>query len=308
VIYTAVWFVEEWPYPPYPGRIVFVAKEFKDKSVHLFRGYPREMLVLPNRVDLDMFRPGIDYRDFAARFALPDGGWKMAFMSRIDSWKINSLRYAVKAAQILHSRGRDLTLAIAGDGPLFNELKELVANVNESSGKEIVRLLGAIEETPQFLSWADIVLGIGRCAWEGMACGKPTLVVGENGLAGIVEEENLEELAYYNFAGRNVKEPVSENLLADTIEKIMGDENYYEKLSRYARECAMEHYDYRAGVEKLEDLYERALSDPPLTAWEKVKLITMNFFLGYLPRAYIALRLFLRVKIGRGRPEDYYIP
>lgn len=305
-IFTATWFVEEWPYPSYPGRIIFVAEEFKDQGGYLFRGYPREMIVLPNRVDLEMFRPGLDYREVADRYSLPDSGWKIAFMSRIDSWKINSLRYAAKAAGVLHSRGRDVTLVIAGDGPLFDELEDFVSRVNESAGKEVVRLLGAIEETPQFLSWADIVLGIGRCAWEGMACGKPTLVVGENGLAGIVEEKNLSELAYYNFAGRNVKEPVSEELLVDAVERIMNDKSYYDKLSKYARECSLKHYDYRAGVEELESIYERSLNDPPLTGWEKVKLLVTNFLFGYLPRAYIALRLFLRVKVGRGRPEDYY--
>jgi len=308
VVFTAVWFLEEWPYPSYPGRVIFVAEEFKDQGEHLFRGNLREMMVLPNRVDLEMFRPGLDASEFVSRYNLPVDGWKMAFMSRISSLKMNSLKYAARVAGILADRGHRVTLAIAGDGPRMPELKEYVDLINAGRSEPVVRLIGAVEDTPLFLSWADIIFGIGRCAWEGMACGKPTLVVGENGLAGIVEPSKFEELAYYNFAGRNIKEPVLDELLVEAVESIMTDPAKYEQLASYARQCAMEHYDYRAGVSRIIELYERALADPPLTLWQKVKLGVTNFIFGYLPRAYIALRLRLRVIVGRGRPEDFEIP
>ncbi|OQX91398.1 MAG: hypothetical protein B6D58_08290 [candidate division Zixibacteria bacterium 4484_95] len=308
VVFTAIWFVEEWLYPSYPGWLIFVAEEFKDQALHLFMGNPKEVLVIPNRVDLEMFRPGLVYDRFVEKIQLPKKGWKIAFMSRIDSWKINSLRYAVDAAEILNSRGYDVKLVIAGDGPLMEKLRKYVDDVNEKVGIEIVRLIGAIVETPEFLSWADIVLGIGRCAWEGMATGKPTLVVGENGFAGTVEPANFNKLSYHNFAGRNQKTPVSPVLLANEIERIMNDESLYDELSNYARACAIEHYDYKAGVEKMEELYKRALQSPLLSLWQKIGLLITSFVFGYLTRFYTALRIKLRVLLGRGRPEDFRIP
>jgi len=308
VVFTAVWFLEEWPYPSYPGRVIFVAEEFKDQAEHLFRGNLREIMILPNRVDLEMFRPGLDPGEFIERYGLPTDGWKIAFMSRISSWKMNSLRYASRVAGILADRGHRVTLAIAGDGPRMPELKKYVDSINSGRDEPVVRLIGVVEDTPLFLSWADIVLGIGRCAWEGMACGKPTLVVGENGLAGIVEPSTFEELAYYNFAGRNITEPVSDELLVEAVESIMTDTARYEQLASYARQCAMEHYDYRAGVSRMIELYKRALADPPLSTWQKVKLGVTNFLFGYLTRVYIALRIRMRVYAGKGRPEDFELP
>jgi len=308
VVFTSVWFLKEWKYPYYPGRVIFVAREFRDQAEHLFGGYPREVQVVPNRVDTELFHPGVDCSRFAERYSLPLDGWKVAFMSRISSTKINSLAYAIEAVRILHSRGRHITLGIAGDGMLVNRLKELADEANDSAGRKIIKYIGPVENPREFLSWADIVLGIGRCAWEGMACGKPTMIVGEYGLAGIVEPEKFDELEYHNLSGRNLKEPVSEKLLADAIERVMSDRSCYESLSVYSRTCAVENCDYRKGVERIEKMYERALNEPPLTGLQKLRVFTSSFFRGYLPWVYYAAKIHVNALLGRGKPEDFKIP
>lgn len=299
VVFTAVWFLFTKPFPAYPGRVIFVAEEFLDQATPLFRGYPREMIVLPNRIDLDEFYPGIDYRDFSKEKDLPDSGWKIAFMSRIDSIKIRSLQNAIEAVKILASRGRDVVLGIAGDGALFHELEKIIDSVNRDLGRKVIRLLGPVLKPSQFLSWSDIVLGIGRSAIEGMACGKPTLIVGEKGLAGIVEPENVKELQYHNFAGRNVKDAVEPQRLADTIDLIMNDEPRREFLSNFTRQYAIEYYDYMVGAKRLEKVYEDALNDPPLSRTERVRLLWTNATYGYGWRYYVAWRLKLRSLLGR---------
>lgn len=304
VVFTAVWFLDPYLVPAYPGRVIFVADEFRDAARHLFGGHARELAVVPNRIDLDMFHPGIESGDFAALRNLPGSGWKIAFMSRVDHLKIGSLRHAVEAVRLLCSGGRDATLAIAGDGQLFGELEELAVRVNGELGRNAVRLLGTVVETPQFLSWADIVLGIGRCAWEGMACAKPTFVVGENGFAGLVESQKVVELAYHNFAGRNMKEPVSPDRLAFAIAEVLSDEGRYRALAGFARRYVVENLDYRKGAEKLERLYGRALRDPALSAGQMTKLFATNLTRGYLYNVFIASKRRLRVFLGRGRPED----
>jgi len=304
VIFTAVWFLNDGPYPAYPGRVIFVAEEFLDRAKPLFKGRLREMLVMPNRVDLDQFRPGIDASAFAAAHDLPAEGWKIAFMSRIDSIKIGSIRYAIEGARILAARGRDVRLAIAGSGPFFDEMNALAAGVNRELGRTVVSMVGSITETPQFLSWADIVLGIGRSTFEGMACGKPTFVVGEKGLAGVVEPASAHTLQYYNFAGRNLKEPAAPGLLADAIDALMNDRTRYAELASFARAYVMENYDYRAGAERLEKLYDNALADPPLTRGERAKLFWTNLAVASGYRAYIALRLRARELLGIRRPPS----
>lgn len=305
VFFTAVWLLKiSAPFPTYPGRVFFVAEEFKDYAAHLFGERTRELIVLPNRLDLSKFRSDVEFDEFASRMNLPESGWKIAFMSRIDTIKMQSLRHAVRAAELLARSGKLVTLAIAGDGPLFTELESLTAEVNRTTGESVVRLLGTVHETPEFLSWSDIVLGMGRSALEGMACGKPTLVVGENGLAGVVEPERVSELQYYNFAGRNLTRPVAPELLADEITRIMSDRERYDTLAAFARKHVLEHYDYQRGAERLEKFYEEALRDPPLTRGDLARLFWTNTIHGYRMRWCVALRLRVRGVLGRGRKED----
>ena len=248
-----------------------------------------------------MFRPDIDCSGFADRYGLPRSGVKLAFMSRIDSLKFNSIKYILDALRLLAERRDDVTLAIAGDGPLFGELSRLAEELNGETGRGTVRLLGSILDTPQFIAWADLVAGIGRSAMEGMAGGKPTLVVGERGLAGVVGPETVVELRHYNLSGRNLKTSVRPSLMAEAIERIMRDRGEYDRLASFARRCALELYDYRAGAEQLETIYAAALEESPLSTGKKAGVYLQNWIHGYGSQLYIALRLRARGLIGRGK-------
>jgi glycosyltransferase involved in cell wall biosynthesis len=294
VVFSLVWFANNVYHPSYPGRIIFVAEEFLHQSKPYFRSEPREKYVIPNRVDLDVFHPGGGAGDFPRKYKLPDSDYKIAFMSRVNNGKIGSLMYALDAVKILASRQIDVCLAIAGDGPLFDKLKQKAKYVNEATGKETVKILGPINDTPQFLAWADVVFGIGRCAWEGMACEKPTLVVGENGLAGIVNPSNAEELGYYNFAGRNVKYKVSAEKLADAVTSIMSDRDAYKKLASFARKYVEDNLDYKKGVVRFEEIYKEALQDPPLSIIQKWNLFWSNLVFGYGYQGYLGVRMIVK--------------
>ena len=304
VVFSSVWYLDGPVFPVYPGTLIFVAREFLDEARGKIKGVPAGMTVIPNRIDLSEYRPGLDGAKFQMDNGLPSSGWKIAFMSRVDKLKFGSLRNAVEAVSSMVERGMDVTLAIAGDGVCFDELKKIAGEVNSRLGKEAVILLGKVSDTPGFLSWADIVLGIGRCIWEGMACGKPAIVVGENGVAGIAEPEKTELLQYYNFAGRNISEPVDPRVLADTIENLMNDHARYRELSAYSREYVIENYDYRTGAERIEKIYEDELSAVRLSPFRKIRVLFNLLVFGYGYRLYVALRIMLRGLLGRGRPED----
>lgn len=300
VVFTLVWFSRNVYYPSYPGRIIYVAEEFLHQSRPYFRSEPREEYVIPNRVDLDMFHPEVEAGDFPRKHNLPETGWKIAFMSRINHAKFNSLLCAMDAAGILASRGIDVCLAIAGGGPCLDRLMERAGEVNSEAGREVVKVMGVVIDTPRFLAWSDIVLGIGRCAWEGMAAGKPTLVVGEKGFAGTVSPENVKELGYYNFAGRNIRHKVPPEKLADRVVEIMSDNDLYGRLADFARLHAEEQYDYRKGVVRLEKVFRAAIDDPPLTRTEKLRLFFSNMIFGYAYQAYWGIRMMARKLISGG--------
>ena len=295
VLFTAVWYQAAHSFPAYPGRVMFVAEEFLDHQKPYIGKHAREMTVLPNRVDLDKFSADIDWSEFAREKGLPGSGTKISFMSRLGSTKEKSVYYTMNAAQILAERGMEITLAIAGDGPLYSRFVEYGAQINSKYPREIIKFIGGIERTPEFLSWADIILGIGRSSFEGMATSKPTCIVGENGLAGVVSSDTVKELQYYNFAGRNIKSPREPSLLADTIEGIMEDGDRYSQLAEFARRYVIENYGYKAGAEKLEKTYEDVLGEKPLNLFEITRAVATSFLTGYCRTLY---------RMGKGKLKE----
>ncbi len=305
VVYSAVWFIRGRVYPRYRGRVSFVAEEFLDDARSILGDDPMEMTVIPNRIDLEMFNPGVDPSGVARKYGLPEGeGCRVVFMSRVDPLKRKSLLYAIEAVRQVSLSGRKVDLVIAGDGVSFGEISARADEVNAELGRKAVTLTGAVVETPGLLSWSDIVIGIGRCAWEGMATGRPVLVVGENGLAGVVEPGKVDELKYSNFAGRNLKSEVAPDLLAAEIVRMIDDADLRGRLSEFSRRYVMDNYDYRMGAERFEELYGRALGDPPLSRGDRISLFTSCVFRGYMPQLYTGLKLRFRRYFGRGRPED----
>lgn len=291
VFLTAVWFVGKSTFPDYPGWLLFVAREFMDQGLPLFGGRMRHAEVMPNRIDLEMFHPRVETSDFAREHRLAPGGCRIVFMSRIDHTKIRSLRSAVEAVRILGAGGGEVSLAIAGDGERAGELAALAREVNADLGREAVVVLGPVARTPELLCSADIVFGIGRCAWEGMACGKPTVVVGENGFAGIAEPGTVDELAYCNFAGRNRREPASPAELAAAVQGLIDSPGRRAELGAFARRYVLENYDYRAGARRLEELYTEALGATPLSGAELRRLRRTLWTRGYARRLWVALKL-----------------
>jgi glycosyltransferase involved in cell wall biosynthesis len=286
VVFTAVWFQDTFTYPNYPGKVLFVAEEFLDHAKRFIGKHAGEMLVMPNRVDLDRFSKDIDWSEFAQEMGLPSSGTRIAFMCRLDITKDKSVFNAMDAAGILADKGTEVTLAIAGDGPLREQFQRYADGINGRYKRKLVIFLGSVEQTPEFLSWSDIVLGIGRSAIEGMATGKPTCIVGENGLAGVVRRDTVKKLQYHNFAGRNIDTWREPSVLADAIEEIMSDRAKYESLAAFSREYVNENYGYRDGAERLEKLYEELLAARPLSRNQKAKAAVSSFFTGYCRSLY----------------------
>jgi glycosyltransferase involved in cell wall biosynthesis len=293
VVFTAVWFEGTFTYPDYPGKVLFVAEEFLDHAKPFIGKHAGEMLVMPNRVDLDRFSKDIDWSEFAQEMGLPSSGTRIAFMCRLDITKDKSVYNAMDAAGILADKGTEVTLAIAGDGPLRDQFEKYAEGINARYRRKAVKLLGSVKRTPELLSWS------------GMATSKPTCIVGENGLAGVVRKDTVKALRYNNFAGRNIDTPQDPSVLAGTIEEIMGDRDMYENLAAYSYEYIIENYGYRAGAERLEKIYEELLAAPPLTGSQKRRAVFSSFLTGYCRNLYRNIKWKIKQMIsGRAGEEE----
>jgi hypothetical protein len=103
---------------------------------------------------------------------------------------------------------------------------------------------------------SDIVIGIGRSVLEGVALGRLGIVHGRWGTGGVIHEDNVKDLQYYNFSGRN-----SQGTLLDVKELIEQVDKYYNKQNEWATKYMLENHNIEKTARDYLKLYEDIRSD-----------------------------------------------
>ncbi len=180
--------------------------------------------VIPTRIDLDKIIN--DNTQVAVNVPLESEIPTIMMISSFDGTKARSIAQVISAIEsLLVNEGLFVKMTfIGGSGIYYDELKNKAQSINSRVDREIFYFTGPVVDAYYLLKHATIVLGVGRSAFEGMAYGKPTIVVGANGFAGVVCKENIEELSYYNFSGRNQKSLLAPEVLVIEIKKLLSEQ------------------------------------------------------------------------------------
>lgn len=181
-----------------------------------------DTLLLPNGVAL----PAEEFVEVAN-----DAPWMWA--GRIDDAKLVGLLDLIDRMKPL-----DRTLDVFGDGPAIEALR---SRVEAEPAASFVRLCGWRSDLPNIMADYSIVAGMGRVLLEAAARDKPCLLVGYDGVKGLLDEARLEEAAFCNLSGRGLPTLDDPSLAADL-----------ERLARHP-----EHYRLRPWIAAHRD--ERAL-------------------------------------------------
>ena len=200
---------------------------------------PARIVVIPNAVDTDRFRPGRSHlrTDVKGRFIV-------VYMGRLDAEK----RVPHLARSFLRQGwGEDHLLLIAGNGTQRRQLQRLAAEHPQ------VRLLGVISEEEarvDLLRAADVFVlpstaeGLSLALLEAMSVGRPVIATdaGEDGTV---------------VGAAGVVIPVSplEPALSEALGRLHDDASLRRRLARGARARAVESYSLRTNVDRLEELY-----------------------------------------------------
>jgi glycosyltransferase involved in cell wall biosynthesis len=135
---------------------------------------PERILVLPNGVDLDTYRPAAagERERLRERLGLPAGAFIGTFVGRLHPVKDVDTLLATAA------RVPALTLVVVGDGP---ERERLQAEAGRLGLAARVRFLGESSQVAEILRASDAFLlsthgeGMSNALLEAMACGLPSL-------------------------------------------------------------------------------------------------------------------------------------
>lgn len=207
-------------------------------------GLPSRLIdVIPNGVDTSRFSPG-PKSSVSPRGVIGTLGNLMP---------IKNQALLIKAGHRLLQSGIDLTLQIAGDGPLRPELEGLIASLGVG---DRVHLIGRVSDTPAFLRSLDVFVlpsnseAHPNALSEAMACGLPCIGSRVGGIPEILDNGRAGLL----FDAGDVEQ------LAGAMQSLLADPQRRQALGSAAREFTCEHYSFPRMLERYRQLYQQVSS------------------------------------------------
>lgn len=240
---------------PTAQKIIVFSEEQRNKMLRLYKWKSDRVEVIRTRVDIkkifqDDTRPRVTVE---LDFVIPT----IMMISSFDNTKRESIRQVMDALELLVAKDVLFQMVfIGGKGTFWEEIKERAININRQCRREMFFFTGPVNDAYKLLKNAAIVLGVGRSAFEGMAFKKPTIIVGENGFAGIVSKQTIEAIAYYNFSGRNQKNLTSSEELSHAILSLLADSILAKVVGTEGRDFVFREIDIRGGLSRIEEVYK----------------------------------------------------
>ncbi|GIU70237.1 MAG: mannosyltransferase [Candidatus Woesearchaeota archaeon] len=160
--------------------------------------------------------------------------------------------YLIKAGKYIKD---DVAIVIVGGGPLYENLKDMVKALNLENK---VYLLGRVDKISFYIKESDLFClpsverteAFGLVLVEALYFGKPLITTNVEGSGmNYVNQDGITGL---------VVPPRNPKALADAINKILSDNNLYERFSKNARERFKE-FDISSIGDKIVSLYEEVL-------------------------------------------------
>lgn len=210
----------------------------------------REILVIPNGVDLERFR-ALSKVEARRKLQLNADSKIIIFVGNL--YQIKGVRYLIEEMKVIKQECPEVQLLLVGDGVDRRVLEQLVDKLNLG---QCVTFIGAIpnERVPDYLCASDLFVlpsfseGFPVTFLEAMACGLPILATRVRGLPEIIRD------------GENgfLVEPRSGIQLAEKALFILRNDNMRDMMSRnnIGQVCR---YSWDSVSSNLEEVYSRII-------------------------------------------------
>jgi glycosyltransferase involved in cell wall biosynthesis len=244
------------------GAIVANSEETRDILANALSRSREDIAVVRGRVSVDVLENELRKAQSTNPYNPPAGIRQIGMMSRLDSEQIEGIYQAIDAIAILAQARRDFRLLLAGAGDHLPQIRVAIEKMNNNAGREVAKAVGYVGAVGHFIQAAEICTGIGRCAFEAMAFGKPTLIVGQHGYAGTVLPNEIDELAYFNFSGRNIKKVQPPNVLAERLNMMLDNPELLSESGLFAKSYYRDNLDVHVGAKQLDNILSCEMESP----------------------------------------------
>ncbi len=236
-------------------RIVSLTDKETAESLERGIGKSEQYVTIPSGVPLDRFRnlPAAEGEAFRARHGIPADATLIVSVGRLTAVKGFDLLLRAVARISGAGPGRELWLAIAGDGEERSALEALARDVGVADRTVFA---GHRDDIRDLLSAGDLFAlasrneGMGRAFIEAMAAGLPVAGTRTGGVPIVVRHGETGLLAEKeNVAG-----------LADALQRLATDEPLRRAMGRRAAQWVWPTYDESTMIKKLAELYRAVLA------------------------------------------------
>lgn len=236
-------------------KVIAVSGGVKDDFVHRTGMPAGRVSVIHNGIDARSFDLGIAKTDARAVFKLPKGKFLFGMAARFKKAKDHA--GLIKAFSIIRKETQNVRLVLAGDGPLENEIVNIVADLGLT--QEVI-FLGKIspQEIPLMLHCLDVFVhpswreGMPAAVLEAMASELPVIATDAEGVTDIFESD-------LDF-GRLVPRGKPELLAQAMLELYSKPPNELKEMGERAKNRIEEAFTHEIMVRQTVDLYNQHLS------------------------------------------------
>lgn len=230
----------------YGDLIIAVCENIKDHLIRELGIRSGKIVVVPNGIDFSEFPETLGNRK---RSSHPH----LAFIGRTTGEKGNKTAAFIETVvPVLRKQFPEMKICHVGGDPKRLALGEIGRKLKES-----IEFHGHVAGINSFLADADVVVGSGRVAIESLACGIPTVALGESCCHGFVTRDTLPDVLKTNFGDILPQcdvRPVDFKTLASDITTFFEKGNHTENI----RAELQGRFDVSVVQSVIQNVYQRA--------------------------------------------------
>ena len=251
-------------FPPQNVEAVVYSQELVDAALRKYNIRKNNISLIVARIDLGCYRKIQVSSAFVKKYSLPISRKRIVMAMRVVEGKRPWLEGILNLAMQIKGGNICCDIVIAGDGPLLPYFSGEADRINKRDvNGRFIHFIGPvldINEINQLYNYADMVVGHGRGILEAMACGKAVVVLGENGEAEVVNSNNMNEIAKFNFSGRHLRyKSVSAAQSLSSIRSALQHDDVLRALGDFSHHYVKDHMDAEIGARELYRVYGKAL-------------------------------------------------
>lgn len=229
--------------------VITTTQSYADNS-KLLKSALSKVKVIPNGVDCDQFKPGLDPNLIRKKYGINPLNKLILFVGHLDYYK--GCEYLVRALPHIAESVEHVHLLIVGSGPQSGFLRQTAAALHIG---DRITFAGYVEddELPYIYASADVFVlpsvssyeGFGIVQLEALSSGKPVVTTT---LPGVREVDSA------GVATLHVP-PGDVTGLSQAITKLLSDANLAQQMGQRGRKLAVEQYSWPKVVDQIEAIY-----------------------------------------------------